>query len=195
MSQAVPNSAASRPADPKPRRRRRAASLAASLAVAAGVTLAGPFTATAHAAPIYCGPSDYVEEIQVEPWAGDHFKIKIFPKRDARWHGNPRHVTNSMWHATQACVRGLYGTRADLIYDQLECHQHLALLKDSVGGYKTGPSYDLETWREPFSMSQWREVECGNELNKGVAGAGPVGPAARADAGQTDLHDYYSTIA
>jgi hypothetical protein len=177
----------------KPHRQRGRVFAASVFTFIAGTTLAIPLAAPAHAAPVYCGGSEYIEQIEVEPWAEGHQKIKVYPTGAARHDINPRHVTNNMWHAVQKCVRGLHGDRADRIYDQLECHQHLAMLKhyrgDQYGGYYTGPTYDLETWHEPFSSNHvtWASVECGNKMTDDPEPeGGPLGPPRRPDARDVD---------
>lgn len=170
-------------------RRRRRRVLGAISTLATGVALAIPFATPAHAAPVECGSSEYIEQIEVEPWADGHQKIKVHPTGPARYDINPWHVTHSMWHAVQACVRGLYDARADSIYDQLECHQHLALLKHyrgaEYGGYYTGPTYDLETWRGTFNAGDWLSTRCGNTLGHPEP-AGPLGPPRRPDFREVD---------
>lgn len=173
-----------------PRRVRAAAVLTASTIGASmlGVLALAP---SAYAADPYCGPSTYVQQIEVEPWADGHQKIKVYPSAASRTNPDPRAVTNDMWHAVQACVSGLYDTRADTVYDQLECHQHLALLKryrgESAGEFYTGPTYDLETWRPTFHSDHvtWGWEECGNKL--GTNPPGPIGPAERPDARKGDF--------
>ncbi|WP_157063552.1 DUF2599 domain-containing protein [Luteipulveratus mongoliensis] len=111
----------------------------------------------------YCGPSKYFSDISVERWSNGDFKIIAWPTWEARTASDPTAATIDEWHAIQNCVSGLYGTLADSIYDQLECHQHLALVPGK-NVWATGTTYDLESWRGTFD--NWLGTRCGNELNK-----------------------------
>ncbi|WP_107765640.1 hypothetical protein [Nocardioides terrigena] len=116
----------------------------------------------------YCGASEYLSEITVTVWADEAFMISAAPTENARRSSDPGGVTAAQWHAIQACVSGLYGDLADSIWDQLECHQHLALVPavhDFAFGWATGETYDLESWRGTFSAGDWISARCGNELN------------------------------
>ncbi|MGE9809705.1 DUF2599 domain-containing protein [Janibacter sp. G1551] len=135
----------------------------------------------------YCGPSAYIEEIQVEPWSEGQFKILVTPTGASRYDVNPWGVVEQMWYAIQDCVSGLEGALADSIWDQLECHQHFGALS-----FATGATYDLESWRGTFDASDWVSSNCGNEL--GVEPAGPIGSPISPDAGQSDLYGAYDNI-
>ena len=136
----------------------------------------------------YCGPSEYLEGIEVEPWAEVQFKIVVYPTAASRTNLDPWHVTEQMWYAIQDCVSDLYGPLADSIWDQLECHQHLALCK-----LATGPTYDLESWHGTFGVEDWIDSHCGNHL--GTEPDGPLGPPIAPDTGQSDLYEAYNNIA
>lgn len=136
----------------------------------------------------YCGESQFVHEIQVEDWADGHQKISVTPKGHSRVAVDANGATIAMWHAVQDCVAGLYGGRADTIYDQLECHQHFG-----AAWFATGDTYDLETWRPTFGPSEWVSSHCGNEL--GTDPAGPVRGHYRPDAGVTDLEGAFDSVA
>ena len=135
----------------------------------------------------YCGPSEYINGIQVEPWADGQFKIEVSPTDASRYDIDPWNVTEQMWYAIQDCVSGLSGDLADSIWDQLECHQHAGALS-----FATGATYDLESWRGTFGVADWVSSHCGNEL--GTDPAGPTGPPTSPDAGQSDLYGAYNNV-
>lgn len=156
------------------------AAFAAVILLATGFTVAGPNVGTASAAP--CGANKYVESIKVEKIAGPDFKIVLRPTTLARIQGMSqvarREATVSMWHQIQGCVPGLYGSLADSIWQQLDCHEMFAVEKIGVGGaYKdvTGPTFDFESWRLPLdhpNPASYIATHCLNEVNKGEAGLG-----------------------
>jgi hypothetical protein len=89
----------------------------------------------------YCGPSGaYVDHIEIQDHEGGHFKILLTPTWQARVAPDPWAATLEEWTAIQGCVIGLDGYLADSIFDQLQCHQYLAL-------GPTGETFDLESWR------------------------------------------------
>lgn len=89
------------------------------------------------------GNNEYIVRIDTKPWSGRDYQIIVTPKDSARANPGNRDVVVSMWHQVQACVPGLYGSLADAIWQQLECHQ----LLNWIGG---GPTWDLESWRTPL---------------------------------------------
>ncbi|WP_157239699.1 hypothetical protein [Catenuloplanes japonicus] len=151
----------------------------------------------------YCGPSKFVEEIEVARWGDGQFQIVLTPTTEARAHAafskSPRDAVVEQWHAIQRCVPGLYGSLADTIWDQLECHQlnSWLIFPKEDGNWLTGSTYDLESWR-PI-LPRWVGgqdlivTECLNRL--GVDPAGPFGSPLRPDAGQSDLYGAWSKIA
>lgn len=181
----------------------------AVVTAAAAATLAGAGVvagqATANAAPLlYCGPGQYDHEITVSKWGDGQFQIHVTPTLGARFAPDPRAAVDTLWRAVQACVPGLYGNLADTIYQQLDCHQRLALLPGwKEGGiFQTGPTYDLESWRPklvgPDIFGQERDSHCLNHLSALPSGGdpdGPFGDPIRPDQGQVDLLDAYGNIA
>ncbi len=164
--------------------------LGAALTASCSLGLAGAASGAQADGLLYCGPSTYIDYIEVEPWADDHFKIVVQPSTASRVALDPAAATVEMWHAIQACVPGLYGFRADTIWDQLECHQWLALVpsRKAFPEWASGSTYDLETWRpllRPATYSSWQDSSCGNRLSTDPAG--PFGDPYRPDAGQLDL--------
>lgn len=126
----------------------------------------------------YCGPSQDVEEIVVEQWPDGRFRISLRPT-DASRRGVRDRTTAVLWAAIGACVPNLGGPQvADSLHAQLTCHQALAEAPSlHGGGYATGDTYDLESWRPlmtPNSFSTWISTHCGNTL-----GTDPTGPPAR----------------
>ncbi len=97
-----------------------------------------------------CAANDYIFGVATKTWANGDFKILLFPTYKGRGNPtqsiNPREITNDIWHLTQACVPDLYGSLADSIYKQIECHVQGGWVKDSDGTYKTGGTWDLESW-------------------------------------------------
>lgn len=123
--------------------RHRRAGLA--IAAAAGlVTVAAISAPAAIAAPKVsnCGANADVARIDTVTAAGPDYIIKVTPTKTAREAGARRDVVESMWHQIQSCVPGLYSTLADSVWQQLECHQMYPY------EFATGPTYDLETWRD-----------------------------------------------
>lgn len=108
----------------------------------------------------YCGGNDYVAEVQVQDYTQGQFDIQVTPTSNARYaelSGFGPEATNEIWHAVQACVSGLYGTLADGIYEQIQCHVIGGLLGPINAG---GATYDLETWRPPVSWNVALSSEC-----------------------------------
>jgi hypothetical protein len=178
--------------------RTAALGLSTVLAAVAG-TVAGP--AAAHANPVYCGPSKFIEKIEVADWGSDRFQIVVTPNGAARnyaaWALDQRAAVVDEWHAVQACVRDLYGRRADSIWQQLDCHQRMSWAWDlRRGDWFTGPTYDLESWRPPLSganlVSELR-TECLNTL--GIDENSQVVDPYRPDDGVTDLEHAWDNIA
>lgn len=178
----------------------RAAVVGLGTVLAAGaVIVAGP--AAAHADPVYCGPSKFIEQIQVADWGGGRFQIIVTPNGEARnyaaWALDQRAAVVDEWHAVQACVRGLYGSLADSIWQQLDCHQRMSWAwNPKRRDWFTGPTYDLESWRPPLSdanlVSELR-TKCLNTL--GVdENSQPINPY-RPDDGVTDLQHAWDDIA
>jgi hypothetical protein len=174
---------------------------AATAALASGGLVAGQ--APANADPHFCGESDLVHEITVSQWDQGQWQIHVTPKGAARVALNPRGAVDTMWHAVQACVPGLYRDLADTIYQQLDCHQRLSAVPWPGEGsiFKTGDTYDLESWRpklvEPDIFGQEVHSSCLNDLSALSTGgdpAGPFGDPIRPDLGQTDLVGANSTI-
>lgn len=134
----------------------------------------------------YCGPSKYVDVITVSRYANGAFTIDLEPNLAARTALDATAATNEEWHAVQDCVSGLYGSLADSIYEQINCHQHLALTPNTDGGFETGSSYGLDSWRPVFpdDLSHWVSTRCGNSLGTDPSGD-PV-YTGRPDDGVTD---------
>ncbi len=153
----------------RPRLRKRVAAATGATALTLGTLTVGPLAGTALAhSP--CGAGIYVKGITVEHVAGPDFKIVLEPTTGGRLAsaGDLRGSTVEMWHAIQSCVPGLYHGLADSIWQQLECHQMGALAPDGRGGYATGPTYDLETWRIPLgqpSYDAYVRTRCLNTIN------------------------------
>lgn len=135
----------------------------------------------------YCGPSQYFSEISVEKWANGDFKIMAAPTSAARTALDPDAATVDEWHAIQDCVSGLYGSLADSIWDQLSCHQKWALAPGLKGGWATGDTYDLESWRGTFPESEGFSNHCGNHLNEAQDHTDEPISIGRPDDGVTDL--------
>ncbi|MFI6567031.1 hypothetical protein [Streptomyces sp. NPDC050534] len=186
-----------------PRRagRKPAAALLALAAAALGLMGLAP---SAQAAPApYCGPSKYVEKIEVASWGDGQFQIVLTPTQGARWNAafspTPRDAVVEQWHAIQACVPGLYGGLADTIWDQLECHQLNSWIALPREGSKwiTGDTYDLESWRPVLPRQVPGQdlivTHCLNSM--GVDPAGPFNSPIRPDAGQVDLEQATRNIA
>ncbi|SNQ47389.1 conserved hypothetical protein [Frankia canadensis] len=126
----------------------------------------------------YCGASQDVEEIVVEQWADGRFRVSLRPT-DASRRGLRDKTTAVLWSAVGACVPNLGGPAvADSLHAQLACHQALAEAPAlHGGGYATGDTYDLESWRplmRPNSFSTWLSTHCGNTL-----GTDPTGSPTR----------------
>ncbi|MGW5703885.1 hypothetical protein [Amycolatopsis japonica] len=157
---------------------------------------------SANAAP-RCGASKYVEEIKVAQWGDNQFQIVLTPtgeaRADAAFSPNPRNAVVEQWHAIQACVPGLYGSLADTIWDQLECHQLNSWLTipNEGGIWATGNTYDLESWRP--TLPRWVGgqdlivTKCLNMLGKDPAG--PLNSPFRPDKGQFDLREAQKNFA
>lgn len=171
--------------------------------VAALATVGLAVPSSAASAALYCGPSKFVEKIEVARWGDGQFQIVLTPTNEARAHAafalNPRDAVVEQWHAIQGCVSGLYGDLADTIWDQLECHQlnSWLILPNEGGIWLTGDTYDLESWRPTFPRWVGGQdlivTKCLNLL--GTDPDGPFGSPFRPDAGQTDLYRAYSNIA
>lgn len=191
---------------------RRAAVLAVSVIIASAVGTV-VFAAGAQADAIYCGESNYIQEIKKADWVIDGkpaFQIIIYPKIEARVHAglgvatrmpNERPVVVDEWHAIQACIRGLYDGLADSIWQQLECHQKLSWAWNPArnnwqGDWATGPTYDLESWRPPIPFANIATEAATNCLNwLGEREDSQVVNPFRPDTGQTDLQHAYDNIA
>ncbi|WP_051807559.1 hypothetical protein [Actinoplanes subtropicus] len=183
---------------------RRGALRAATLCLATGLAaVAGTAAApgAAHADPIYCGPSKFIDKIEVADWGNGRFQIVVTPNGEARnyaaWALDQRAAVVDEWHAIQACVRGLYGGLADSIWQQLDCHQRMSWAWDPRRrDWLTGPTYDLESWRPPLSganlVSELR-TDCLNKL--GVDENSRVVDPHRPDDGETDLQNAWADIA
>lgn len=171
-----------------PRRARVRWAACAAAALVTAPALAVLNTQSAAAWTPYCGESEFIHEIRVQDWDNGEQKISITPRGDSRLAVDASAATIGMWHAVQNCVSGLYGPRADSVYDQLECHQHLA-----AAWFATGETYGLETWRPTFEPAAWFVSHCGNKL--GPDPAGPFGGYYRPDAGATDLQGTFDSIA
>jgi hypothetical protein len=156
----------------------------------------------AHADPVYCGPSAFIQQIQVADWGNGDFQIVVTPNDVAReWaaagsHVDQRAAVVDEWHAIQACVRGLYGDLADSVWQQLDCHQRLSWAWLPFKGWLTGSTYDLESWRPKLSIANLATelaTECLNRL--GVDENSQVTSPYRPDEGVTDLQRAYSNFA
>lgn len=150
----------------------------ASLTLAVGGTLAAPTAAAAHAAAPAspsvagydlppCAANQWVDGVAIERWPDGNFKIVLTPSVDGFTYGHAG--MDSIWHLIQACVPGLYGSLADSIWSQLNCHTWFSALPDwrkyeSGGGFASGPSWDLESWHPNFSHLQYLTSHCGNTL-------------------------------
>jgi hypothetical protein len=148
----------------------------------------------------YCGPSKFIEQIEVAKDGAGNFKIIVYPTPGAREYSafalNQRDAVVEEWHAIQACVSGLYGPLADSIWQQLECHQVLAWAWAPPNGWLTGPTYDLESWRPPLdkpTFGSYLASKSGGYLGKDP-GTQLINPF-RPDAGQTDLEHALDNIA
>lgn len=119
-----------------------------------------------------CSPdSSYIDgdiSVTQEPVG---FKISFAPTDAGRfaWRdGYGWEATVDMWHDIQNCVPNLYDDLADSIFQQLECHQRGGeYTKPFVGGYITGPTYDLESRHEPLTNPDtltYILTKCGNGL-------------------------------
>lgn len=112
-----------------------------------------------------CGTwSPYIEDLDViaTSSSGDGYEISIEPTKRARKEGlmQSRYATVQMWHVIQMCVPGLYGDRADTIWQQLECHQMYSTPD------LTGDRYNLESYRPVLSESNWLtyiNTHCSNQ--------------------------------
>jgi len=161
-----------------------AAILVGAVAAALGAVATVAAAPSASATVLYCGSSEYVTSIRVQDFADGNFKVIVTPTSSARTALDPHAATVDEWHAIQSCIPGLYGSLADSIWDQLECHQGLALVPGEHG-WATGPTYDLETWHGTFSEGDWLSTHCGNQL--GIEPEGPFGTPHDPSAGQSDL--------
>ena len=151
------------------------ASSGAVLALAAGAVTAPPAVAvgqaslaqvTAYDLPS-CTSNQWVDGLAVERWPDGHFKVVISPSVDGFTYGHAG--MDSIWHLVQACVPGLYGSLADSIWSQLNCHTWFSALPEwrryeSGSGFASGPSWDLESWHPNFHFTKYVTSHCGNEL-------------------------------
>ncbi|MDF3312585.1 hypothetical protein P3H15_47445 [Rhodococcus sp. T2V] len=141
------------------------------------VVVALGLASTASAAPSVsgCGANKYVAGISTKAVAGPDYKIVLTPTSAARNAPANRDVTVSMWHQIQSCVPGLYGQLADSIWQQLECHQMIPIEK--IGSREvTGPTYDLESWREALenpNPASYVNTHCLNENGLGAENGTP----------------------
>lgn len=131
------------------------------LAVAGSVFLTPP----AQAWSPNCSGNQWVSEVYVTPFGGaaNQFEISTVPTeklRGAFWSLNSSDsVSNDIWHAVQNCVPGLYGSLADGIYQQIQCH----VLGTASGSlHAGGDTFDFESWRPPtgwdvalYSQCNW----------------------------------------
>ena len=120
--------------------------LLSSAVVFPGILVAEQAPASAGA----CSNSS-VMHVWTERYGGGHLAIRVIPTTKARTWGN-RTATNDIWHSVQQCVGGLYGSRADGVYQQIQCHVRGTL----AGGY----SWDFETWRTPTSWDVAYVTKC-----------------------------------
>lgn len=172
----------------------------------AAIAVAGLITAGLSVAPAppasasdNCGQSEWVQSITLNP-AGD--TIILTPTEAARDRSDQvaqdgayllnaaqRDVIVSQWHSIQQCVGGLFGDKADSVWQQLECHQKLAFAHNPVdGSWLTGPTFDLELFHPPLPRN-WFNSEastvaevlskCGNSLHDGTPL--PVSPTLMPD--------------
>lgn len=125
--------------------------LLSSAVVFPGVLVAAEAPASAGA----CSNSS-VMHVWTERYGGGHLAIRVVPTSKARTWGTYT-ATNEIWRSVQQCVGGLYGTRADGVYQQIECHVRGARYAYPwAGGY----SWDFETWRTPTSWDVAYVTKC-----------------------------------
>jgi hypothetical protein len=156
------------------RRPRRGAALAAPSAVAHGAGVLTVATGGIASADTPCGVSDYSAGVTVDwqTYAPD-FRISVTPTekaRNAQITGYGHDATVDIWHDVQACVPGLYNGLADSIWQQAECH-----VMYGRANWKTGPTFDFESWRFPLADPNpvtYFQTECLDANNKGEAGLG-----------------------
>ena len=105
-----------------------------------------------------CGYADqYVSSLTTEHLDDGSFKIHTTPTQAARdngptdWMWGWNDITVDMWHAAQSCTPGLYGSLADSIWQQLQCH-----VWGGPAEFATGPTYDLESWHHPLLSPGWQ---------------------------------------
>lgn len=183
-----------RPAHRRPKIRKVIAGAVVAASAAASVVAFAP---SASAAP-YCGPSKFVEKIEVIPWANNEFQIRLTPTGEARAYAavslrylwmDPRDAVVEQWHAIQNCVPGLTGDLADKMWDQLECHQLNSFVPLPREGsiWATGDAYELESWAplQPREASGAAMIDskCLNDLE--VDPPGGPGTPYRPDQVQT----------
>ena len=89
-----------------------------------------------------CQVGSFLEDIHIEQVGSLGRKIVITPTNATRLGGGPgsKYLTDELWGTVQDCVPDLYGTTADSVYQQLDCHLYFGA--DEKG---TGPTWDLET--------------------------------------------------
>jgi hypothetical protein len=112
-------------------------------AASAVIVSAGPAEASTS---VDCGYSSmWADSLNVVYEDDGSFKISLAPTAATRAMGpsdaGDAAITNELWHAVQACVPGLYGSLADSVYQQLQCHVWFG-----PAWFATGPTYDFESY-------------------------------------------------
>jgi hypothetical protein len=136
-------------------------------------------TAQADTVATNCDGNAYVSLVEVQDFTEGQFEIKATPTSNTRyaaWGGGTDELEamNEIWHAVQACVPGLYGSLADSIYQQIECH-----VVGTIGGPLNfgGDTFDFESWRGTTDPAN----EIPSECNWGGWPYAPVGEPYRTD--------------
>lgn len=88
---------------------------------------------------------------------GRSLRVSIMPKVKAGTSAKTMPGWNAVWDAMWRCVpypNGLCGWQGDSMYKQLACH-----LVWGANPNRTGPTFDLETWRPDVTVSRHRLPE------------------------------------
>ncbi|MDT0264104.1 hypothetical protein [Jatrophihabitans lederbergiae] len=158
---------------------RRWLAFAGAIALAVTLAVSPAMTASAQADTVAtnCDGNAYVSLVEVQDFTDGQFEIKTWPTSNTRyaaWGGYELDAMNEIWHAVQACVPGLYGSLADGIYQQIECH-----VVGTIGGPLDfgGDTFDFESWRGTTDPSNEIPTEC----NWGGWPYTPIGEPYRTD--------------
>jgi len=140
---------------------RRFAALSLAVCLPFLILIVGAGSAEADELNSGCDRGTFISNIELENNGYWGTKIKVTPTNAARAGSGPGSgLTNPMWAALQSCVPGLYGSVADSIYQQLDCHV--------LGGqfeFATGHTWDLETWLVPLDSPNLRSYYDSHCLN------------------------------